>query len=278
MKRKLFCEINPTCYKISLFKECLLRDVRDFFNHVPFASKKSTEILPNIVKGHCSILRRKLVGVDMQLQENKVVNLALACKQINGLIIEPNEIFSFWKTVGKPTAKKGYLDGLMIGKDTMKAGIGGGLCQMANMIHWLVLNSPCSVVELHHHSDALFPDERRGVPFGTGTSIVYKNVDYRFQNTTDQPLQLLVWIENDELYGELRSLRPFPVRYKLVEENHHFEKINDQYYRNSEVYRLTYDRNTNELIKKERILVNHSLVMYDPALIPPDQIRGNQHD
>ena len=53
----------------------------------------------------------------------------------------------------------------------MKKGVGGGLCQMANMIHWLILHTPLEVTELHHHSDALFPDVKRRVPFGTGTSI-----------------------------------------------------------------------------------------------------------
>lgn len=32
---------------------------------------------------------------------------------------------------------------------------------MANMIHWLVLHTPLEVTELHHHSDALFPDVKR---------------------------------------------------------------------------------------------------------------------
>ena len=56
---------------------------------------------------------------------------------------------------------------------------------MANMIHWLVLHTPLTVTELHHHSDALFPDVKRRVPFGTGTSISYKALDYRFKNTTE---------------------------------------------------------------------------------------------
>ena len=56
----------------------------------------------------------------------------------------------------------------MISSGGFRSGVGGGLCQLANMVHWLLLNSPLTVTELHHHSDALFPDERRTVPFGTG--------------------------------------------------------------------------------------------------------------
>ena len=276
LKRKLFCDINPTCYKISVKKETLIRNIKDFFGSEKIAKEKSEDLLPSIVKSHTSILVRRLEGVDIRLQENKVTNIALAAEKINGIIIKPGETFSFWKTVGKTTEKEGYIEGLVIkrggklGKD-----IGGGLCQMANMIHWLVLNSPLEVTELHHHSDALFPDERRRVPFGTGTSVLNNYVDYRFKNTTDMAVQIAVWIENGELCGELRSEKPYPYRYKLLEENHHFRKENEKYYRISQVYRIIIEKESGKEIKKELILDNHSLVMYDYSLIPPEQIRDD---
>lgn len=273
--RKLFCDINPTTYKISLEKEIFKRNVKDLFSEEKIAMQHSKEVLPNIVKSHSSILIRKLNGVDLRLQENKVTNIMLACNKVNELIIHPGETFSFWKTVGKATQKKGYKEGLVISSKGLTSGYGGGLCQMANMIHWLVLNSPLEVTELHHHSDALFPDERRRVPFGTGTSVSYNNIDYRFRNNTDQDVQILVWIEDGELLGELRSEREFPYRYKLIEENHHFKKEGDKYYRISQVYRLVIDRATNEVLNKELILDNHSAVLYDYSLIPEDQIRND---
>lgn len=278
MGRKLFCDISPMTYKISVKKEIMLRHIKNIISKEKIAKTHSNKELPNIVKSHSSILIRKLAGVDLRLQENKITNIMLACNKINGLIIHPGETFSYWSTVG-PTGKKyGYKEGLVIGRKGMTSGYGGGLCQMANMIHWLVLNSPLEVTELHHHSDALFPDERRRVPFGTGTSVCYNNVDYRFKNNTDQDVQILVWCENGELCGELRSEREYPCRYKLVEENHHFKKEGDKYYRISQVYRIVIDRLTNEELYKELILDNHSAVMYDYALIPKDQIRDDNDD
>ncbi|MBR6473036.1 MAG: VanW family protein [Firmicutes bacterium] len=273
MGRKLFCEISPTTYKISLKKEILLRHIRNVLSKDKIARTHSDEELPNIVKSHSSILVRKLYGVDMSLQENKVTNIMLACEKINGLVIHPGETFSYWSTVGPADKKHGYKVGLVIRRDGMSSDYGGGLCQMANMIHWLVLNSPLEVTELHHHSDALFPDDRRRVPFGTGTSVSYNNVDYRFRNDTDQDVQILVWCEDGELCGELRSERSFPLRYKLVEEDHHFRKEGDKYFRISRVYRIAIDRSTNEELYRELILDNHSQVMYDYDLIPKDQIR-----
>lgn len=276
MKRKLFCDINPTCYKISVKKETFRRNIKDCLSFEKIAKEKSKELLPNIVKSHSSVLVRKLEGVDIRLQENKVTNIRLAAEKINGIVINPGETFSFWKTIGKTTEKEGYVEGLVIKRGgKLGADIGGGLCQMANMVHWLVLNSPLEVTELHHHSDALFPDERRRVPFGTGTSVVNNYVDYRFKNTTDQKVQIAVWIEEGELCGELRSEKPYPFRYKLVEENHHFHKEGEKFYRISQVYRLVTEKKSGTLIKKELILDNHSLVMYDHSLIPKEQIRDD---
>ncbi|MBQ8400337.1 MAG: VanW family protein [Clostridia bacterium] len=200
MARKLFCELHPVCYAISREKEILRRHLQDLVSagQERFAVTWEKEPLAHIVKSHTSVLVRRLHGVDMELQENKVTNIALACGRINGIMIRPGETFSFWRTVGRPTYRKGYLDGLVISRHGFTKGVGGGLCQMANMIHWLVLNSPMEVTELHHHSDALFPDERRRVPFGTGTSVSYNYVDYRFRNPTDQPVQILLWCENGE--------------------------------------------------------------------------------
>ncbi|MBR3936079.1 MAG: VanW family protein, partial [Oscillospiraceae bacterium] len=213
---------------------------------------------------------------DICLQENKVTNIRLASEKISGIVIKPGETFSLWKTIGKTTEKEGYKEGLVIKRGgKLGSDIAGGLCQMANMVHWLVLNSPLTVTELHHHSDALFPDERRRVPFGTGTSVVNNYVDYRFKNNTDQTVQIITWIENGELCGELRSERPFPCRYKLVEENHHFRKEGEHYYRISQVYRLVIEKESGAQIRKELILDNHSLVMYDHSLIPKEQIRDD---
>lgn len=274
MDRKLFCEINPLTYEISLKKEITKRHIKNLLSSERIAKTYLEEELSNIVKSHSSILIRKLLGVDMMLQENKVTNIILACKKINGIIIKPGETFSFWCTVGSTDRRHGYKEGLVISKRCLTSGYGGGLCQMANMIHWLILNSPLRVTELHHHSDALFPDERRRVPFGTGTSVCYNNLDYRFFNNTDQNVQILVWVEGDELCGELRSERSFPYRYKLSEENHHFKKEDDgKFYRISQVYRTVIDRKTGEEIDRELILNNHSQVMYDYSYIPKEEIR-----
>ena len=273
-KRKLFCEYGPIAYKISLFKEARKKDLKDFKNGKKFAKKINKENFEYIWKGDSKLLLRKLHGVDMQLQKNKVVNLQIASKKLDGRIVNPGEEFSFWNLVGQATKLKGYLEGLMISNGNLRKGIGGGLCQMANMIHWLVLHTPLTVTELHHHTDALFPDEKRRVPFGTGTSICYKALDYRFKNTTEYPIQIRIWLDDTFLYGEIRSTVPLKEKYKIIEEDNHYAKDEDGvFYRNSKVFRIITNKETNEEVKRELILNNHSKVMYDYELIPKEQIR-----
>ena len=256
-KRKLFCELSPACYHISLRKEYLLRDIHDRFSGETFARIRNTVPFSAVVKSHSSNALRRLEGVDMELQRNKLVNLRLASAQINGLVVQPGETFSFWKLVGEPSAKRGYLDGLVISAGKIGRGVGGGLCQLANLIHWLVLNSPLTVTEL--------------VPFGTGTSVFYKNVDYRFKNTSDRPVQLLVWLDESALYGELRAQEPFPYIYRITEEDQGYIEEDGEFFRVSRVYRVTLDRER-RIIRRELVLDNHSKVMYDYSLIPSSQI------
>jgi vancomycin resistance protein VanW len=149
-------------------------------------------------------------------------------------------------------------------------GVGGGLCNLGNTLHLLVLHSPLTVTEVHYHSDALAPDHGKRVPMSAGTSVSYNYIDFRFRNDTDQPFQLSVKVEGEEMYAALRCLHPIPYDYAITEEGHHFEKDGDTYYRVSKIYRETTDLRTGEVTDKTLIRDNRSEVMFDPAEIPAE--------
>ena len=138
-----------------------------------------------------------------------------------------------------------------------------------------MLHSPMTITELHHHSDALAPDPGgRRVPYSAGASVNYNFIDLRFRNDTSQPVQLCTWCEGDDLHAEMRTTEEFPYTYRIAEEDHHFHREDDgKYYRISRIYIETLDRTTNEVVKRELNWKNHSEVMFDYALIPPEQIR-----
>lgn len=274
-KNRLFCDINPFCFAISLKKEIIKRHLKDLFSKDKIAKIHLNDNLTYVISEHRSNMIKRAPGVDLDLQLNKAVNIKLACEKINGILIHPGETFSFWKTVGKTTKRKGYLEGRIIRNNKIIPGMGGGLCNLGNTLHLLILHSPLDVVEFHKHSDALAPDEGKRVPFASGTSISYNNLDYRFKNNTTEVFQLCVRCEGETLYAELRSASMCPYRYELFEEDHRFEKENNgKYYRKSMIYRNIFNRATGELVKKELILNNRSEVMYDYDLIPTELIRS----
>lgn len=264
MKRKLFCEISPLTYRISAQKNIIIRKIKNVCSKTSFATQKTDEKLPVVVYEHKSLIRRALGNVDMKLQENKAVNLSIAAPKVSGVLILPGETFSFWKLVGKTKASKGYKEGLTISNSKTTSGIGGGMCQFTNLIHWMVLHSPLDVVERHHHDGVdLFPDFNRQIPFGTGTSITYNYLDYCVKNNTDNTFQLITYVTDKYLCGELRAAEPIDVKYHIEKENECFVRENGIVYREGMVFRNCINKRTGELIFRECIQKNHAKVLYD---------------
>lgn len=264
MKRKLFCEISPLTYKISVYKCQKIRSIKDAFSKANFATHKQAEPLPILVYSHNSLIRRRLGNVNMELQENKAINLALAAPKVTNVLIRPGQTFSFWRLVGSTHKKHGYKEGLQISNGKAEAGVGGGMCQFTNLIHWIVCHTPLQITEHHHHDRFdLFPDFNRQVPFGMGTSIFNNYLDYRFYNPTDITFQLITRVDGEYLCGEMRADKACEHSYHIKAENERFEKRDGRYYRLGQVYRSVIDKRTGNTLKKELLRTNNALVMYE---------------
>lgn len=230
---------------------------------VKFADKRADESFPYTIKRHQSLLRRKLGSSDPQLQENKITNLRLAITNMDGIVIRPGETFSFWHLVGRTTARKGYIEGLILSKGEVKTGIGGGLCQLANLLYWMVLHSPLEVRERHHHSFDPFPDEQRVLPFGSGASVFYNYVDLRFFNPTEQSFQFRVWLTEEHIKGALLSADDWPYSYHIEERNHRFYHRDGKHFRENEIWRNLVDKQSGDTIEEQFLIHNDAEVKYD---------------
>lgn len=274
-RKKLFCELCPAAYVISLHKEIWKRRIANLLSRERYSDTRRMDRLPVVVVARSNDMIKRGPGIDLQLQLNKADNIRLACGRLDGRVIGPGESFSFWKYVGKTSRANGFKEGRVIVNGRLVAGIGGGLCNLANTIHQLVMHSPLTITEVHHHSDALAPDpEGRRVPYSAGTSVNYNFIDFRFRNDTDRPVQLCTWCVGDNLHAELRTTEEFPYTYNIVEEDHHFHKEDSgEFYRMSRIYREIYCRKTGKLIRRELKRANRSRVMFDYSLIPAELIR-----
>lgn len=236
------------------------------FDGKTYASNKQDELLSHVVFTHSTPLLRQLKDVDMWLQHNKVVNLNKAAKQLNGVIIKPGETFSYWRLIGSTTRRKGYVDGMVLFHGKVKTGVGGGLCQLSNLIYWMALHTPLTVTERYRHSYDVFPDAGRVQPFGSGATCYYNYLDLQIRNETMEAYQLVIHVTETHLVGEWRSLSTSLHSYEIYEKSH---RITREYWggyvRHNEIHRKVMNRE-GQLVRDEWVTDNHAIMMYEPLL------------
>ncbi len=230
-----------------------------------WSSQKENTRLSYLHFEHRSKILRELQGVDMTLQENKRTNLALAIKHLDQITIEPGETFSLWKLVGRPTKQKGYLTGLVLKQGTVSEGTGGGLCQLGNLLFWIIAHSSLEITERHRHGFDVFPDVNRKVPFGAGATLSYNHIDFQFTNYTKHTFQLQLHLDDTHLIGQLLCSVPKQEEHRLEERNH---LIKQQYWggysRHNQIVKISTD--TAGKYTETLLVENHAIMMYNPIL------------
>ncbi|MCZ4243583.1 VanW family protein [Pedobacter punctiformis] len=266
-RKKLLSQYHPFLYFLSVWLRRLQRYFYWHFDGKKYAKQKSGDKLAYRIKKHQSVLLKKLGENHMQLQINKVTNLKIAAKRINGIVINPGETFSFCKLVGLPAKRKGYLPGMELSFGEARAGIGGGICQIANLIHWLVIHSPLTVTERYHHSFDPFPDDGRVLPFGSGATVFYNYRDYQFTNNTSYTFQINLWFTEKCIEGELCINTALDYAYHVIEKDHKFLKIDGQFFRKNEIWRHKVLKfRGGEIVDTELITKNFARVTYTPEI------------
>lgn len=113
--------------------------------------------------------------------ENRKHNIAVGAGLFNGVLIKPNDTFSFLQTLGKVTAEQGFLPELVIKEDATKPEIGGGLCQVSTTAFRAALNSGLDIVERINHKYRVSYYEP---PIGLDATVYEPSPDLKFKNDT----------------------------------------------------------------------------------------------
>lgn len=244
----------------------LKRRIEWLTNDKVYASTIEGKFYPYKLKKHKTVLRRELKDVDMWYQENKIINLEIALKKINGIIIRPGETFSYWKLIGQTSKRKGYKDGMILHYGKFKSGSGGGLCQLSNLIYWITLHTPLSVTERHRHSYDVFPDSNRTQPFGSGATCAYNYLDLQIKNNVNNTFQLCLYLTDTHLVGQWHAIKPENMTYEVYEKDHRITHEHwGGYIRHNTIYRKVFS-GLGDQIDDEYITENHALMMYNPLL------------
>lgn len=235
------------------------------FGKIKFA-RQSDVLLEYQHASHETPLLRKLKDVDMYLQYNKISNLKIAVPKVNKVTLHPGETFSYWKLIGNPTKRKKYLKGMVLQNGTFVPGTGGGLCQLSNLIYWLTIHTPLTVVERHRHGYDVFPDANRTQPFGSGATCFYNYGDLVIKNNTNQSFQLILEVTETHLKGAWMSSSPAEFTYEVYEKEHIIQpEFWGGYSRHNLIFRKIYDADKN-LVEDEYVVENHAIMMYAPLL------------
>lgn len=257
-------ERHPWLYPLAVKYHQTRRWVRWQTGREQWAHEHSAEPLKFRVKQHKSLLLRQLGESEMWLQHNKVTNLKLAAAETDSILIRPGEYFSFNKVVGNCTRKRGFVEGMRLSNGDAMPGVGGGICQLANLLHWMFLHSALTVVERSEHSFDPFPDNGRVLPWGVGCSIVYNYVDLVVRNDTEATFQLFTRVGERYLEGELRTDSEPEHSYKVHARHEQFLKKGGEYFRRNEIWRDVIDRRTGNVVGEELMKKNCALVKYMP--------------
>lgn len=220
---------------------------------------------PHEVSAHRSLILRPLQGLDMQLQENKRTNLALAVEQLDNTLMLPGQTFSFWRLVGRPTRRRGYIDGLVLRQGQVTKGIGGGLCQFGNLIFWIAAHSALTITERYRHGYDVFPDVKRRVPFGAGATLAYNYIDLQIRNDTEEAYRWEFFLDGTHLNGALRASAPDVRTYEVQERDPIIrQEWWGGYTRHNRIVKVATDPNGEA---RETLLAeNHAIMMYRPFL------------
>lgn len=264
--------------KLSSMYYGMLRKISWIRMNKIFASDYQQGPLPFSYFSHRTILLRNLRDVDMWLQHNKIINLKIASKKLNGILVRPGEVFSYWRLIGNPTKKKGYVDGMILKSGSFGADTGGGLCQLSNLVFWMTLHTPLTVIERHRHGYDVFPDSNRSQPFGSGATCFYPHGDLMIQNNTQDTYQLLVSVGDEFLEGEWRISSKPKYKFQVIEKNHEMKgEYWGGYSRHNELYQQKFDLDRN-MLDEVLVVKNYAIMMYSPFLEDGSDQKGSTYE
>ena len=130
-------------------------------------------------------------------EENTIYNIKLSSEVINGILVKPQEIFSFNKYVGPAEKADGYKESTIIANGIFVNGYGGGICQVSSTLYNAVLLANLQIIERYNHS--VYGEATKYVPLGQDAAIFYGFKDLKFKNNSDHAIVIFSKVFRDTI-------------------------------------------------------------------------------
>ncbi len=129
---------------------------------------------------------------------NRIHNVQLVARLLNGHVIAPGAEFSFNRATGDRNAAKGFLQAPVIINGEVTTGLGGGVCQVSTTVFNAAYEAGLKITARTNH--ALYISH---YPLGRDATVDYPNVDLRFVNDTGHWLLLRTFVGSSSLVVNL---------------------------------------------------------------------------
>ena len=174
--------------------------------------------------------------------ENRNNNLRRACASMNGLVLQPGEVFSYNDTLGPRTKENGYLRAGAYSGWVLVQSYGGGICQGSSTIYGAVLQADLEIVQRKNHGYAV-----SYVPYGLDATVNWGGPDFQFRNNTHFPIKISAEVSDGLVKVTILGTEERDY-YVEMESEHTIGSSSIQ----AQSYKCKYDRETGELISREK--------------------------
>lgn len=137
---------------------------------------------------------------DRLLNAGKIQNLRCALRGLDGIEVEAGRSLSFWRQVGRPVRRRGFVPGRELREGCMIATIGGGLCQLSNALYDAGLQAGLEIVERHGHT-RIVPGSRAAA--GRDATVFWNYLDLRMRGP--RPFRIEARLTADDLELTIRG-------------------------------------------------------------------------
>ena len=262
MPRKLLTQCFPFLMPLRLWQRKKWYYLKMRLDQERYSTRKES-LFPYELTCAKSILINEHTGADIKYQYNKVHNLRLASEPVSRVVIYPGETFSLWWLVRLADKREPYKDGLCVHSGKLVAVNGGGLCQLSNMLFWLFLHTPLTIVERHMHKVKEFPNPSPENPCGVDATILEGWLDLRARNETSDAIQIELSMDGTFYYGRILVNRPPERRYTVVNQNLQYRKRNGKTFEAVDVIRRTTDMKTSAILSEDALYTNVCEIGYE---------------
>lgn len=266
MPRKRLTQLFPFLIPLRRWQRTKCFYLKMRLDHNRYAAEKQEELPVEVFTGK-SLLLNEQSGFDMQYQHNKVDNLKLAAATLHQIVIRPGETLSFWQLVRHADDKEPYKDGLCLVNGKIVPLKGGGLCQISNLLFWLLLHTPLTIVERHPHAVESFPVPPSDMPDGTDATVNEGWQDLKMRNDTALTYQITFWFDDEYIHGGVRADGDDGCRYDIIGRELRYYRQGGKVYQTHDIYRRKVDRASGEILEEALLYHNRCGIGYE---LPPE--------